>query len=1454
MSNVCSITYIAKNYPGYEGEAISKLHMQIEGDFRATADGAIKASSAIKKFVPSSYQDRNIVNKAIQAMNAVNRHYGDKVVHQGRDTNNKMNFYVNVSDAFERQQILSEQRIKTLIADEPYVVIDGEIFNPEDAKYQRKAYNLEGTPLDTLEGFFTKAKEMQEMFLAKGIDVYVMLDGDQEASGEVLSDTNSRVLSLKQQGIIGNNTKVISVNPNILYEDVIHHEFGHLFIDAIGGLDNTRVASAFTKLVNTEVYNEVVELYPELDVNSDKFKKEVIATALGREANQLFKNRPNEASWWQRFADWLFGRIQNLISAKDKDNVAQLAKEFLTGEFTVSSNLSPDNYFRKNRAENKLRQKIRNRISNIEEANNTVEKNIRGMIENFQERTGAEIFSVNPQERYEDLPEENKPSLQAFILGKIKTIGEAIQTLNENQNEKFILSYVNVAIEGIERNLTQLDRIEQEITLEEDYDINKNIKFIQSIILSNGSFALLEKLNAYLDNFSTDPELKAELSSALERALGKKNKSENKVLEVARKILVDKLTPLTNIAYAKASEDFEVEYNTTKGQSTSRVINGETKQEFVQRMLNEEKEDIEDETKEFLAKELVDSIADIGSLELMIRSEVSINSTIIQIASKIMKRARYNETKRTMAKSAEAQPIFEEYFKKYNVINPEKLWKPVTQEVDGIVYLKSKYDFKFLEEFKEISAKLSNVDSSDINEARKVQKEYDEWINENTLLVIDEDEIEPVRIPKSKWLNKEYAAIMKNPNSPDAKMLKFLESTLEQSDKNYKNKMKLIRSPFGNASSLSAKFYRMPALGKDTLEKTVDGNYLENAKDSFERLYQRKDDDLEGFTDAAQIEEDEMFNSKLSKKVLANALGQEKHSMPIFYRGKYNTNRHTKDVMTAVLQDHHMSIRYAENSEILPLLDLITVVTEAKEYGDTAGFKNVNKEFSLTKEDQELVMKNNKEGSNEYKKLKSMIENQIYNVTTIESEAAKIAQTVMAWTGSLMMSLNIFSGIANVMQGKVMNFLESVSGTHFDKKNLTNGEKKFFADMGGWMDDLGKLHNYSKTRLMIDLLNVQGDFLGVKERYIRSNKGLALASRKSLTAPNAMGEFYVQGTLMYSIMDNIKVKGIDGNYLDKDFKSTKDKSKAISLDEAITTENGTLKLHPSVFNTTFSFNANGDADKILSETRNFVKKVSSDLHGQYDKDLQAHAQREIWGKFLFMFRKWIVPGFDKRWRGTANVVSFKKEGWQTFEELREEENLKNRFFSEDLKQFQEGRYTTFIRMISSLVQETDATLLSLFSMQDTKVWNQMTDAEKGNVRQTVTEIAVIALTLMSAHILKGLAADLPEDDLEYKALMVSAFAARRLHMEMAAYGDPMEAYSLMKSPAASLSLIQKSGNLVGQFAKDSFGYTFLGEDFERYERGELKDTLKLQKYFMDLIPVVTQTNRNITDVTTYVFN
>ena len=335
-------------------------------------------------------------------------------------------------------------------------------------------------------------------------------------------------------------------------------------------------------------------------------------------------------------------------------------------------------------------------------------------------------------------------------------------------------------------------------------------------------------------------------------------------------------------------------------------------------------------------------------------------------------------------------------------------------------------------------------------------------------------------------------------------------------------------------------------------------------------------------------------------------------------------------------------------------------------------------------------------------------------------------------------------------------------------------------------------------------------------------------------------------------MDRIKVKDKDGNFINKDLKPTKNIKEAISLDEAVTVKDGKLVVDPIVYNSTFSSNANGNSDKILEETRALVKKISSDLHGQYDAELAAHFQRSIWGKFTFMFRKWLVPGFDRRWRGTANVISFKKEGWETFEDLRIEDNRKNRFFSSDLKQFQEGTYTTFIRMLKQLASEGDAMAIVTGSLGDTNTWNQMTDTEKANVKKAAMEYAMIALTLMAAHILKGLASDLPEEDPSYKALMLSAFTARRLHMELFAFSNPLEAITLMRSPAASISLFEKSGKLFIQLLGDTVG-TFSGEEFDSYDRGDLKGMYKVQKYASDLLPVISQTNRNIEDVTTFVF-
>src|SRR5690606_33698433 len=103
-------------------------------------------------------------------------------------------------------------------------------------------------------------------------------------------------------------------------------------------------------------------------------------------------------------------------------------------------------------------------------------------------------------------------------------------------------------------------------------------------------------------------------------------------------------------------------------------------------------------------------------------------------------------------------------------------------------------------------------------------------------------------------------------------------------------------------------------------------------------------------------------------------------------------------------------------------------------------------------------------------------------------------------------------------------------------------------------------------------------------------------------------------------------------------------------------------------NSTFSLNSK---DKGLLEIKQLINKIAHDLHGNYNDEIQNMAQRTIVGKMVFMLRKWMVPGFNRRWRG---AVHFKTPTDKLQDEV-------DNFYSEDLQAFQEGYYTTALRFI-----------------------------------------------------------------------------------------------------------------------------------------------------------------------------
>ena len=116
----------------------------------------------------------------------------------------------------------------------------------------------------------------------------------------------------------------------------------------------------------------------------------------------------------------------------------------------------------------------------------------------------------------------------------------------------------------------------------------------------------------------------------------------------------------------------------------------------------------------------------------------------------------------------------------------------------------------------------------------------------------------------------------------------------------------------------------------------------------------------------------------------------------------------------------------------------------------------------------------------------------------------------------------------------------------------------------------------------------------------------------------------------------------------------------------------------------------------------------------------------------------------------------------------------------------------------------------------------------------------MALSLIAASLLAGIAEDADDEDKELYYTM--AYLFRRHYSELRFYSSPTEGMRILQTPAASLSVIERTTNLMGQVFTD---VTSL--EFERYTRGPRKGETKLKRKVSQLSPIFGQLDRNIQD-------
>lgn len=316
-------------------------------------------------------------------------------------------------------------------------------------------------------------------------------------------------------------------------------------------------------------------------------------------------------------------------------------------------------------------------------------------------------------------------------------------------------------------------------------------------------------------------------------------------------------------------------------------------------------------------------------------------------------------------------------------------------------------------------------------------------------------------------------------------------------------------------------------------------------------------------------------------------------------------------------------------------------------------------------------------------------------------------------------------------------------------------------------------------------------------------------------------------------MDKIKIKNSEGKFINKDGKVVPE-SKAMNLVEAIDVNSkGELIINKFAYKTNFGnakLSTNLKKDKGILEIKNLINKIAHDIHGNYNEELQAMGQRYVLGKMLSMFRKWVIPGFNRRWRG---AVHFTKQQSELDAEV-------EAFYSEDMQAYQEGYYTTGARFLWQIGKNIKELKFHAISAQ----WDKLSDAELANMRRLSIEVGVMIASLAASTLLYMLAQG-SDDPVERETLFYFTYFTRRLYSELRFYSNPVEAFKLMRDPSATLSYLGKIGRFAAQLQEDVFYNIPSGGGLEEFQAGKHKNKIKLEVRALSLVPGV---NRGYSDV------
>lgn len=561
------------------------------------------------------------------------------------------------------------------------------------------------------------------------------------------------------------------------------------------------------------------------------------------------------------------------------------------------------------------------------------------------------------------------------------------------------------------------------------------------------------------------------------------------------------------------------------------------------------------------------------------------------------------------------------------------------------------------------------------------------------------------------------------------------------------------------------------AIRKDLLERVKSSDGVKSgAKQIWESIkdeFIRRSDDTD-FGDKATVKDFE---------------DREVQMLPIYYtklKEGESPNDLSTDIVSTLTAYAAMANDFDEMNKVIDVLEVGRDLLREREVTQTRAGKPLVEKFKAVGRKVESKLTKTGDKSRFMERLNDFFEMQVYGrymadegtfgKTNIDN--GKVANFVNRMTSMNNLALNILSGISNVATGKVMMRIESMAGEFFNEKNTLKADRVYGQELPKFLAELGNRVKTNKLALWDELFNVMQEYeKDVKEvNFDRKTWFSRMFGTSALFFMNNAGEHWMQNRTSLALADAYRMKAPNGKitnlwdamevvYIDPNNKK---------LGAKLQVKKGYTKADGSTF-------TNDDIRKFSRK----AAAINQRMHGIYNKADRSAVQRLAVGRMGIMFRKWIKPSLNRRFKSAT--------------------------YNYDLEAWTEGYYLTTGRFLNQLFQDLRKSQFDISSR-----WNEMTKTERANVIRAITEVSHF-LAVMAAI---GLIEWSDDRDRPWLVKMVE-YQLRRLYTELGALTSTpamvQEGLKILKSPAAGVNTVEKVLNLLDLL--NPFNYeTFNGED------------------------------------------